>query len=203
MKRFRSIALRMPMSSRSISSVSWSKRSPSTLQTSAKLSQWSTKPIWRTHSRTSSADQWGTFWLSLCGISSPINRSVWAAYLDAMALGDEATDLSGSMAPISQKMSVLPWLFWMIPASMQKWKAAKFRASSLFEFKTGTNRLSQLLDWPRPRRAWCCHVAATVLANSLGLWVETNGSTKFKVTDWRTVASISLLATKAAMARQA
>jgi|688.fasta_scaffold767254_2 hypothetical protein len=45
---------------------------------------------------------------SVCGTSSPMSRSVWAAYLEAMVLGDKATDSSESMAPISLKMSVLP-----------------------------------------------------------------------------------------------
>ena len=46
-----------------------------------------------------------TCWLSLCGTCSPINRSVSAAYLEAMALGEEATDLSGVLLLLEEALT--------------------------------------------------------------------------------------------------
>lgn len=50
---------------------------------------------------TSSIVHNGTCCESLCGTSSPINLKVCAAYFDAIALGQLATFLRGSIAPIS------------------------------------------------------------------------------------------------------
>lgn len=177
-----------------LSSFSCNNRSPSTLL-SVKLGEYFMNPICFTHSSTSSQDHSGTCWLSLCGTTSPISLSACAAYLDATAFGQLATFFSCSTAPISAKMSVFPCCF-LIPASMQKWKAAKFLASSRFEFKTGTNCLSHVLLCP-----WAC--ARFDLANSEGLWVVTKGSTRPRVPDCMTSASISAFATSTVIARQA
>ena len=116
----------------------------------------------------------GTCWLNLWGTSSPISLRVCAAYLEAIPLGLEATFFRDSMAPISWKRSVLPCCF-LISASMQKWNAARFLASSRWDRRTGMRRFSQLMLWP-----WLC--VADVRANSAGVcdWMKGSISSKIK-----------------------
>ena len=116
---------------------------------------------------------------------------VCAAYFAAMPLGPLASLRRDSTQPISKRTLVSPCCFF-ISASIQKWNAAKFRASSLCDKSTGIKRFSQFGLWP-----WLW--VAEVTANSSGVWVRTNGSINSRVPDFWTLASISLLATSTAI----
>ena len=64
--------------------------------------------------------------------------------------GLDATLLKWSVAPIAAKSSpaLLTWPDLLISASMQKWKAARFLASSLWDIRTGISRFNHIGLWP-------------------------------------------------------